>query len=277
VNSNTFRVVWQNFSGTPDWISLASRRRDGRTSDGGYRHGNVKFTLPLQCSLSNRAVVDQALLAALDSAHIADCKTIRRLRYALPFVNLANTDDDQMTEIPEAILMASAFEQILCVCGNAKKYELGEKFGVLFKSFGSVTVAEAKRVRCGIEIDQSKPDRAAAQPKWWVHRKWMEELYAVRNKSAHKGTTGGKAWGWNPAEHLVMAAWVFPLAVKLLLHGDGHYALSDADNVRCLTVDTLLATTDWAEEDRILGTRWHKIVSETTRKHEIDLVIGRFP
>lgn len=217
--------------------------------------------------------MDGALLTALDLGHAADCETIKRLRYALPFVNLANTDDDLMTETAEAILMGSAFEQLLG--GDARAYELGRKFGVLFASYGSVIVDDARKVRPGIEIDQSTPERAAAQPKWWVHRKWIEELYDVRSKSVHEGSAGGRTWGWAPAEHLVMAAWVFPLAVKLLLQRDGHYTLSDADKGRCLTVDKLLAATGWAEEADD-GSRWHEIVSSTQRSHKFDLITDRF-
>ena len=41
-------------------------------------------------------------------------------------------------------------------------------------------------MRSGIEIDTKKPEYATAQPKWWVHRKWMEELYDVRTNQCMK-------------------------------------------------------------------------------------------
>jgi len=227
------------------YIALTSRRRDGRNWDGGYKHGEVKFSAPLQCSLGEPTTVDDALLAALDRGNTEHCEATRRLRSALPFVSLANTDDDLMTEPAEAILMGSAFEQLLG--GDASAYKLGRKFGVLFQSCGSVTVEDAKNARSGIEIDVSTPERAAAQPQWWVHRKWIEELYDVRSKSVHEGTVGSRSWGWAPSEHLLMAAWVFPLAVKLLLQRDGHYTFSDQDQDRALAVDKLLAVADWGE------------------------------
>ena len=153
----------------------------------------------------------------------------------LPFVELANTDDDFMREHAEAILMGSAFEQL--VRGDASAYKLGKRFEDLLAGFGSVTVADAKNVRPDIEIDTSTPDIAAAQQNWWVHRKWIEELYDVRSKVVHKGSHASRPWGWSLFEHLVMAAQVFPLIVKLLLEKEGHYALSDEDRVRCLAVD----------------------------------------
>jgi len=273
VNSTAFRVVWQRFSGTPTWIALTSRRRDGRTWDGGYRHGEVTFGAPLQCSFRDPATVDLPFLGALDAGHGADCETIRRLQYALPFVELANTDDDFMTEDAEAVLMGSAFEQLLR--GDASSFKLGKKFGVLFTDCGRVTVQQAQLARPVIEIDVSDALRAAAQPRWWVHRKWIEELYDVRSKSIHRGTVAGRTWGWHPAEHLVMAAWVFPLAVKLLLQRDGHYTFTDRDRGRCLAVDQLLAATRWAEDDGD-GSKWSRIVSETARSYRFDQITERF-
>lgn len=263
VNSSAFRVIWQRFTGAPDWIALASRLRDGRSMDGGYKHGDVTFRAPLQCPLRDVVVVPEALRAALEAANAADADPIKRLRYALPFVELANTDDDIMTEPAEAILMGSAFEQLLR--GNASAYNLGKKFSGLFETFGNVTVADARLVRPGIEVDQSTAERAAAQPKWWVHRKWVEELYDIRSKAVHDGTATGKTWGWNAAEHLVMAAWVFPLAVKLLLQQGGHYRLTDKDTSRCLSIDNLLGVVGWAENEGS-SSRWHSVVSRTEHR-----------
>jgi hypothetical protein len=214
VNASAFRAVWQRFSGSPVHIALMSKRRDGRNGVGGYKHGEVKFTAPLQCLLSQPATVDAALLAAFDRGNAEHCETVRRLRSALPFVNLANTDDELMTELAEAILMGSAFEQLLD--GDGRAYKLSRKFGALFQAWGRVTVADAKKARSGIAIDRSKPEHTAAQLKWWVHQKWIEELYDVRSKSVHEGTVGSRSWGWVPSEHLLMAAWVFPLDVRFI-------------------------------------------------------------
>lgn len=143
VNSSNFRIVGQMFQGAvPHYISVSSRRRDGSTMDGGYKHGEFKFNLPLQVSVRNFAVVDQALLAALDASN-AGPGMVDFLRTALPFVQLANTDDDFMTLHAEAILMGSAFEQLLR--GDASKYTLAANFSDVFEQFGSVTVAEAQK------------------------------------------------------------------------------------------------------------------------------------
>src|SRR5436305_12512262 len=115
----------------PTYISISARRLDGHSMDGGYKHGELTFNLPIQCSLRDNATVDEAFLNALDSANAAGAAIINRLRTALPFVQLANTDDDFMMGLAEAILMGSAFEQLLRA--DASAYRLSRKFGVLFK------------------------------------------------------------------------------------------------------------------------------------------------
>ena len=215
VNSEQFRFIGQRFTGPmPVHIALVSRRRDGSAWGGGYKHGEVNFSIPLQCSTSEAAKIDEGFLAALDAAVGAKSDTIERLRIAMVFVQRANADDDAMTLTAEALLMGSAFEQLLG--GPSKAYGLGKKFGDLFREFGGVTVAEARTARTGIEVDTTKPEYEKAQAKWWVHQKWLEELYDVRSKATHKGHHADRAWGWQIDEHLLMAAFVFPLVVKVL-------------------------------------------------------------
>jgi hypothetical protein len=271
VNSTSFRLVGQKFSGAkPGWIGLHSRRRDGGKWDGGYEHGDALFSLPLQCSPHEISAIDAELLAGLDKAHSAGSKTIDRLRSALPFVSLANTDDDLMDESAEAILMASAFEQLM---GSGQyAYRLGKLFGALFARCGTVTVAEARKARPGIAIDNSDPARAAAQPGWWVHRKWIEELHQLRSQAVHEGhAKTADDWGWNAYEHLLMAAHAFPLTVKALLERDGHYILSDTDKVRSRAMDKLLAITGW-DQDTDNGPRWHQVISEVQKKQHWETV-----
>jgi len=275
VNASPFRVLRQSFSVPPERLTLVARRRDGSCDDGGYRHGEVTFGVPLQCTLGEPVEIDEDFLSALNTGLFAEkCATLDRLQRALPFTLLANTDDDLMAADAEVILMGSAFEQLFGIEGSAKAkaYGLCKEFGDLFKDYGSVTVEKARAVRSGIRIDDTNRERAAAQPRWWVHQKWMEELYKVRNESVHEGTAHGKTWGWDPAEHLVMAALAFPLVVKLLLHNEGYYNLSDEDHVRCQAVDMLLATTGWSE-DAGNGSKWSRVMYESGRQRRRDRIV----
>ena len=277
VNSTMFRIIGQAYSGDmPVRIAISARRRDWETLGGGYKHGEVTFNLPVQCSIREPAVFDEDFLAGLSAAVAADSEVAGLLRTTLPFVELANTDDEFMTEHAEVILMASAYEQLLH--GDASKYQLGKKLAALFGQFGSVTVADVQKVRSGITIDDSDTERAAAQPKWWVHQKWIEELYGMRNKVAHKGSYDGRPWGWTISEHLVMAAYVYPLAVKLLLEREGHYALTDTDRGGCRAVDQLLALAEWVEDEagRESQDSWTGIRSKAIQDFHLTQLLRNF-
>jgi hypothetical protein len=265
VNSAEFRLIGQAYEGDmPGSVAISSRRGDGKKIGGGYQHGELKFAIPFQCSVRDAATVDEPFLAALDAISRGTSPILDRLTTSLPFVELANTDEDFMTVHNEAILMASAFEQLFN--GNGEKHRLVTRFGDAMQEFGNITVADAQKVRPDIRIDTSDPARAAAQPTWWVHKKWIEELYDVRSKVVHKGTPDSRSWGWSVFEHLAMAAHVFPLAVKTLLANDGLYTLSDTDRARGLSVDKLLAAAQWADDrDAESSESWSRIESRTRR------------
>lgn len=103
-----------------------------------------------------------------------------------------------------------------------------------------------------------------AQEGWWVHQKWIEELYGLRNKAVHEGPgVSSRKWAWAPNEHLAMAAFAFPLTVKALLATEGHYSLTDQDNSHCAAIDKLLVATEWDADDRKTndGSTWRKVIT----------------
>ena len=76
-----------------------------------------------------------------------------------------------------------------------------------------------------------------------------------------------------------MAAFVFPLAVKLLLSREGHYSVSSVDQARCGAIDKLLAATAWDTEPEGDGTgsAWHSFfIAEAVQGHELEKSIRAF-
>jgi len=74
-----------------------------------------------------------------------------------------------------------------------------------------------------------------------------------------------------------MAAFTFPLAVKLRLAGEGHYALSREDEVRCRAVDALLTQTDWAADNgSSMTTKWQCIIREQNHAASIAAAVKRY-
>ena len=253
-------------------LCSSPRREDSRAADISTANSNSQCRFSVQFGQPLKA--DEPFLAGLDAAQAKGSPTLGRLQSALRFVSLANTDDDLMAENAEAILMASAFDQLLLSGSKSSAYNLGRKFGALFSDFGTTTVADAMKARPDIEID---PKYVAAQPGWWVHRKWIEELYDARSQGVHKGHHAARKWGWGLHEHLVMAAHVFPLTVKLLLSREGHYKLTDDDCAAAWAVDKLLAVTNWEDgPDEGVASVWAKIVSDCWRHLKFKQQVEKF-
>ncbi len=244
-NTTSFQLLVQRFTEPPSWVSFQIRRRDGVTLDSGYKHGEVRIILPLACKVMRAVPIDEKLVEGLNKALNSDSSTMRRLIPALSFFNLANTDSDAMLPEAEAILTAAAFEQLL---GTDGAYESSCEVGELLKSFGSVAAGAARSIRPGIALSSGYE---AQQNGWFVHRKWAEELYDLRSKLIHGESLSKRTWGWSPAEHLVMGAFVFPLLVKLCLAREGHYTLDNEDQAKCRSIDPLLSKTEW---HKIVGT-----------------------
>jgi hypothetical protein len=63
----------------------------------------------------------------------------------------------------------------------------------------------------------------------------------------------------------VIAAFVFPLVVKLLLEAEGHHTLNGEDQTKCRAVDKLLARTRWNTKTPVgsmESTLWHKVMHD---------------
>ena len=258
-NTSTFQMVLQRFTEPPKWVSFQIRRRDGRTIDGGYQHGEVHITVPLACRLLRFTSIDEGFMEGLNSILASNSNMSRRLMSALSFFNLANSDSETMLQEAEVILTASAFEQLLETSGA-----LGLSCGVgeLLEEFGSVKIEAARSVRPGIALDRKYESEQIA---WFVHRKWAEELYDLRSQIIHGELLSEREWGWSLFEHLVMGAFVFPLLVKLCLAKEGRYAPSNEDKIKCQAIDRLLSRTRWhdAVGSSSIATVWREVTLAT--------------
>ncbi len=213
VSDTSFQVYFQRFSEPVDFISLGYRQRDGNVLYGGPRHGEIHFTMPLQCS--SEFNVEMEFLAALNAAYSAGSNVTGRLKAVLPLIRLANTDNDVMTLDAEAALMGFVFEQYF---EANKARDLAAKFEALFGGYFHTSAV--------------------------AHGEWR----------------ASRTWGWSPFEHLVMAAFVFPLVVKLGLAHEGHYALSRDDDIRCRAIDGLLSLPKWAGEAGSMQSPWQNVI-----------------
>jgi hypothetical protein len=267
-NASTFQFVRQRFAAPVEFIAFSTRRRDGSTMDGGYRHGDVKFPIPPQSKSVRDTCIDTTLAHALAAAIDANSHAAQRVLAALVFFSLANTDSDVMQQEAEVILMGSAYEQLLDVEASARA--LNAAIGKLLSPYASIKVAEALKHRPGIVIEQKYE---AAQQTWPVHRKWAQEFYQLRNDYTHGNDVGARTWGWQPLEHLVMAAFLFPVIVKVLLSKEGYYQLTEDDEGALRAIDKLLIVNRWGQRvgSHSNATAWQ----ETFRKSIHNLAMHR--
>ena len=257
-NASMFQLYWQRFSIPPEYLAIESRRRDGSTTDGGYKHGEVKFPIPREASSPFGISIDKDFCDGLSRALSADLQIIKNILAAMSFFSLASTDSSFMRRDAETILMGSAFEQLFSTDGA---YKLCKRFGELFNSYGTVNVQRGLETRHGIQLDSRHEE---SQKQWFMHQKWIEELYDLRSCYIHGEALKNREWGWLPPEPLIMAAFVFPLVVKIMLSNEEFYTLSRREKGSCRAVDKLLAQTEWYEdnEDRN-STNWQTILGES--------------
>jgi hypothetical protein len=274
-NSSMFTVYHQSFALPIDFIAVNSRRRDGSLMVGGYRHGEMKFTIPVYADMRGELLqFDMGLLTALERASSNGSAVLSRLRAALSFLSLANTDSDAMLPEAEIILMISAYEQLLAPRETGAR-PLAQALSAVLDRFGSVTVEQALNNRPGIALG---PRCEKEQRSWRVHRKWLEEMYHLRNSYAHGNSITSRRWGWLPEEHLVIAALVFPLALKLLLLAERHYEITRQDELMCVALDGLLGQSGWREpaETARNCTRWEEVLMNARSANRVARAVRRW-
>lgn len=257
INSSCFETVFQRFVKGDKFMSLNTRRRDGSKDTMGYKHGEIIFSMPPQCTHIRFQHFDDNLLKSLNYVLQCNDPIARRVMGSVWLFDEACSDSYMISMEREIVLFASAFEQLLD-CEN--KYELTQRIGSLFGDYSSISVIDSYRV----DNIQFSKEYEEEEKQWFLCRKWIQELYQLRNYYMHGLDTNNKNWGWNMLEHTLMAAFVFPLAAKLLLAQESKYTLNEIDEVNCGVIDKLLDAQDWftpSDPSRPLCT-WRKTISD---------------
>lgn len=87
-NTTQFQFFFQRFTEPVDFIAIGVRRRDGSTMDAGYRHGEIKFSVPLQARSRKPVCIDADLVDGMIRALQAGSPTARRIMTALSFFTI---------------------------------------------------------------------------------------------------------------------------------------------------------------------------------------------
>jgi hypothetical protein len=211
-NATDFTFMVQSFREEANGTVIDILRRDGRTSiritadvyqvfrpwHASHPLGGVRLDVPLI----------EGLLQARGRGlwdHFRDSITA--------FVR-ANTDNPEIAPQSEVVDTVGAFERLLGVWGADR---LKQEFECHFRPRRDIKPKDAPRVPPALRNGPS------------LRRLWIADFYEHRNPHAHGSQSTEPGLLWDRREHLLLAAYAFPLLVKSLLNEAGLYALTSDD------------------------------------------------
>jgi hypothetical protein len=221
LNATMFRLIGQGLSVDSDRIALFYARRGGALRVGGLRFKDVIFQQPPEIEGTECKIIGCPLLKALEKARRTQHPVWEPIASSLELFLLGHAETLELGWDSCVMLSAMAFERLL-EPKKASAMSVAEAFAKLWASYSSLKIREATRIK-----PDHKHEFGAEQSAWPVHRKWMKELYEARSSRAHRGSRPEFSQNWKDWQHMVIAAFTYPLAVKLRLAAAGLYKLND--------------------------------------------------
>lgn len=240
-NSTHFQHMHQRFQLGSKYVAPHTRRRDGSILHGGYKHGELKFSIPLQAWGRHDARPNTTLLHSLVALSNQTTNDAAAIRQAIDWFLLANSDAEYVSEQTEVILMGSAFEALFQV------QDIQEKKAALMNRLPKLFVGCLSKKTKKAGLDGSKGMRS-----WKIL--WMDEFYWLRSKIVHGGKINSARMIWSLKEHLTIAAIILQISVQLILAEKGCYSLSSDDEACADGIDHFLANGKLSES-KLLKTR----------------------
>lgn len=237
VNSSLTELHFQNFSIGEDWVAFTSYKRDGSTTDMGYKFDDITVSTPPGCRMRGGCEkVEKAWLDALGKALEKSTHLDRLVIEASDLFRQANTDSPSVLRTTEVTMLANAFDRLFP--NDNGRYGLSKAISKELKNWVDIEVRDSKRL-AKRQVDPSQLDPKCSG-EWGIVQFWILELYNLRNSYVHGGDVGQSKWGWQPQEHLLMGAYIFPLLLKVLMSKEDKYELTKEDEHKLLAVDDLL-------------------------------------
>lgn len=271
LNATMFRIIGQGISAGSDHISPFFARRGGGLQIGGLRFGDVVFQRPPQIEGTSCEIINERLLKALAKAERIEHAAASAINSSLETFLLANAEAPDLDSESCMILSAISFERLIEPTANTAQ-GLASAFADYWAPFIGLNIANAKRIK-------ADPKYAQEQNSWPAHRKWMKELYEARSATVHRGPRLEFSKNWVAWQHLVLAAFAYPLTIKLRLAEAGLYSPNDRE-LASFEVFDLLLDSNWGkgwrkppEWSEILSTAEgaraiHAAIASAMRKHE---------
>lgn len=262
-NRDSYLLIAQRFVAEQGGVSIVQRRRDGRVITG----------IPEQFwSVRQEAHIERLerfdLDFALASLLLSEMDASEEFDRAVRSFNEANTDRSALSESQELVSTVSAFQQFYGI-RNGSTAETTEAFvGALagVTPAGNPTPAKTRvqeRMRRGRSL------RAV----------WMDDLGVLRGNVGHGHAPTVYPSAWTAQEHLLLAAYIFPLLVKLRLSNAGTRPLTEDEEDDLAVFDLMLAAENLfaaAEEQHgvALSHQWNRVRLDGLREARVRRVVA---
>lgn len=242
VNRDLFTFIIQSFEAVPGAVCVETRRRDGKTRNlvtpEAYKVHRPFHVPDSVCPVR----VDTALIEALLQSRDTDKWPC--YQEAIFDFTRANTDNDQIAEQMELILLNGAFERLFGLRGG-KEHQLVDRIASTFRPSARVDPSSCSRIR--------REERGS------LTEIWIRDLYRLRGNLAHGRGKSTYPSMWDIREHLLLGSYVFPLLVKLLLQHDGLYELTKDDSFGIDAFERLASARLFAEPEGGKPWPWSEI------------------
>ncbi len=266
LNASMFQLVEHRIRAGSNRISLHFPRRGNdlrlyTTTD------NVKFQQPRQVQGTRCEIIGTRLARALTDAYRTESPAWGPISSSLQFFFLGHSETQELSLDSCLMLSAMAFEQLLEPKPLQKErvsQAMGRTLATLWAPYEVRMLSQSKRIK-------PDPKYAADQQTWPLRWKWMKELYELRNATAHRGPKSDLSRNWEDWQHIIIAGFVYPFAVKLKLAEMGLYQFSAREVGACETLDRLLES-NW-KKGKEKQPEWPRMLSLS----EAAAVLGKTP
>lgn len=257
-----FRLIIQSFQDPARGPLITTRRRDG-VAQIHYTRGRYQVLCPAHVG-ARAQDIDHPFLRALLAPD--EGPAWARQFQAITLFNAANTDQDYMMEAAEIVLAYSAFEQLLGP--HSRPHLLAERFERIWQP--EVPVGHSSWCLTSHNAGVSTRLRNAKS----LRSAWIEDLGILRGSVSHGHGPETYPSIWSAREHLLYAAFAFPLLLKLQLASSGRYSLTDNDRADIDAFESLLNARHFAEPAESQANHWSDAIGEA-RMYRLVLKAGR--
>ncbi|MFA6170173.1 MAG: hypothetical protein WCW67_04980 [Candidatus Margulisiibacteriota bacterium] len=251
-NRDNFTLIIQSFDGT-NGFTVNTRRRDGH-SISSYSGNTFSAKAPFHVDLNYTLFFDENLAKALFNAEKNMSENKWQNIYAAIFnYNHSNTDDYQISEQQELVMLLGAFQRLLD-CSSAKADELAKAF--LAKTIPSEEIKICISKKLSTKTHNYRSLREA----------WIKDAYALRGQYAHGKHKTQMHTYWNRQEHLLLGAFVFPLLLKIVLSKENFYEITDYDKTNINAFESLLDADIFnppKDQKNSLDWEWNRILNNS--------------